>query len=354
MNATGFWSLIALENKFETEVKGSKKTGSQVKEFVSQLLIVVVTAVTRAPICLASTSMAQYNDPNYNQYQQTSDTDQSLADQLQQQVALNAEMYNAQLYSDPRFHLPPSFLDDPPRGPDMSGSMSGVAPGRMSNNQYYAQQSPQDAAWASYLGLPTGQTPPLPYPSGSSSNPQQYFMPNPNEGSSYPLQQSQLPYSMSLDSDQHQSLSASHEPSHYQNVPINPAGVAPAPSSLQAHSKDPQLSSSDDQSNSQTQSQLQVSIPQSTINTTTSTNHPPLPAAVIAIPGQPTPFGPLFYSSTGFDMIGILTRVANRKNPQVILGPVDFTCSFVVSDANAPDEPIIYASPTFVSFPCLR
>ncbi|KAF8317659.1 hypothetical protein DL93DRAFT_2055292 [Clavulina sp. PMI_390] len=69
--------------------------------------------------------------------------------------------------------------------------------------------------------------------------------------------------------------------------------------------------------------------------------------AVIALPGQPPPFGPLFYSSSGFDMIGVLTRVASRKNPQVILGPVDFTCSFVVSDAQAPDEPIVYASPTF-------
>lgn len=58
---------------------------------------------------------------------------------------------------------------------------------------------------------------------------------------------------------------------------------------------------------------------------------------------------PVLYSESGFDMMGILSRVASRPNPQVTIGPVDFTCSFVVADARLPEEPIVYASPTFVS-----
>jgi PAS domain S-box-containing protein len=56
---------------------------------------------------------------------------------------------------------------------------------------------------------------------------------------------------------------------------------------------------------------------------------------------------PGLYSCTGFDMIGVLARVATRKNPQVSIGPVDMSCSFVVSDARANDMPIVYISGTF-------
>lgn len=40
--------------------------------------------------------------------------------------------------------------------------------------------------------------------------------------------------------------------------------------------------------------------------------------------------GPGLYSTTGFDMLGILGRVAARKNPSMVIGPVDLSCSFVV------------------------
>lgn len=53
------------------------------------------------------------------------------------------------------------------------------------------------------------------------------------------------------------------------------------------------------------------------------------------------------YSTTGFDILSLLGRVANRPNPQISLGPVDLTCSFVVVDARGFDHPIIYCSPTF-------
>ncbi|KAG9034563.1 blue light receptor [Tulasnella sp. JGI-2019a] len=57
---------------------------------------------------------------------------------------------------------------------------------------------------------------------------------------------------------------------------------------------------------------------------------------------------PPLYSTTGFDMLGILARVASRPNPSIVLGPVDLSCSFVVVDVQRYDHPIIYASPTFL------
>jgi PAS domain S-box-containing protein len=53
------------------------------------------------------------------------------------------------------------------------------------------------------------------------------------------------------------------------------------------------------------------------------------------------------YSSSGFDILSILGRVANRPNPSVTLGPVDMSCSFVVVDVRRYDSPIVYASPSF-------
>ena len=61
------------------------------------------------------------------------------------------------------------------------------------------------------------------------------------------------------------------------------------------------------------------------------------------------PQAPPLYSTTGFDMLGILARVASRPNPTIVLGPVDLSCSFVVVDVRRYDHPIVYASETFVS-----
>ncbi|KZV94378.1 hypothetical protein EXIGLDRAFT_737125 [Exidia glandulosa HHB12029] len=55
-----------------------------------------------------------------------------------------------------------------------------------------------------------------------------------------------------------------------------------------------------------------------------------------------------FYASTGFDMLSILASVVNRTQPQIDIGPVDMSCAFVVVDVREPDEPIVYASPTFL------
>ncbi|THH17372.1 hypothetical protein EW146_g3427 [Bondarzewia mesenterica] len=53
------------------------------------------------------------------------------------------------------------------------------------------------------------------------------------------------------------------------------------------------------------------------------------------------------YSSSGFDLLSILARVATRTNPKIVLGPVDLSCSFVVVDVRRYDSPIVYASPSF-------
>ena len=53
------------------------------------------------------------------------------------------------------------------------------------------------------------------------------------------------------------------------------------------------------------------------------------------------------YSTSGFDLLSILARVASRPNPRVVLGPVDLTCAFVVVDLRRYDHPIVYCSPSF-------
>ncbi|ORY06962.1 hypothetical protein K493DRAFT_251462 [Basidiobolus meristosporus CBS 931.73] len=56
---------------------------------------------------------------------------------------------------------------------------------------------------------------------------------------------------------------------------------------------------------------------------------------------------PGLYSNSGFDMMGILSRISHRPNPQVNLGPVDMSCAFLVVDACRFDFPIVYASASF-------
>ncbi|KAH0273584.1 hypothetical protein KCU91_g5850, partial [Aureobasidium melanogenum] len=53
------------------------------------------------------------------------------------------------------------------------------------------------------------------------------------------------------------------------------------------------------------------------------------------------------YSSTGFDMLGVLMRVATRPNPEINIGSVDLSCAFVVCDAEKDDFPIVYCSDNF-------
>jgi len=56
---------------------------------------------------------------------------------------------------------------------------------------------------------------------------------------------------------------------------------------------------------------------------------------------------PNAYSSTGFDVLNVLMRVAGRRNPQINIGAVDLSCAFVVCDAYQHDFPIVYCSENF-------
>ncbi|KXS17347.1 hypothetical protein M427DRAFT_259727 [Gonapodya prolifera JEL478] len=67
---------------------------------------------------------------------------------------------------------------------------------------------------------------------------------------------------------------------------------------------------------------------------------------------MPSPFvkGQLLsgvYSTSGFDTLGVLTRVYSRKNPKIHLGPIDCDTSFVIVDAKLPDYPIVHISENF-------
>lgn len=69
-----------------------------------------------------------------------------------------------------------------------------------------------------------------------------------------------------------------------------------------------------------------------------------IPAALLY---SPSSLGLPVYSASGFDLLSILARVANRPHPRVHLGPVDLTCSFVVVDVRRFDHSIVYCSPSF-------
>ena len=55
------------------------------------------------------------------------------------------------------------------------------------------------------------------------------------------------------------------------------------------------------------------------------------------------------YSTSGFDVMSILARIATCSHPKIILGPVDLACSFVVVDVRRFDWPIVYTSPSLWS-----
>jgi PAS domain-containing protein len=70
------------------------------------------------------------------------------------------------------------------------------------------------------------------------------------------------------------------------------------------------------------------------------------PSTMHSNPHQKTQFKDA-YSSSGFDMLGVLMRVATRPNPQIDIGSVDLSCAFVVCDADMDDIPIVYCSENF-------
>jgi PAS domain S-box-containing protein len=74
------------------------------------------------------------------------------------------------------------------------------------------------------------------------------------------------------------------------------------------------------------------------------------PVAEVEVVPKPEPEPTQYkniYSSSGFDMLGALMKVASRKNPEINIGKVDMSCAFVVCDLTQPDCPITYVSDIF-------
>jgi PAS domain S-box-containing protein len=78
-------------------------------------------------------------------------------------------------------------------------------------------------------------------------------------------------------------------------------------------------------------------------------NHAGTPGSLAPSAASQSPQNPKkdVYSPSGFPMLQVLANVVHRKNPQVEIGAVDLTCSFVVCDMTMNDCPIVYASENF-------
>ncbi|CAK7566490.1 MAG: hypothetical protein SEPTF4163_004437 [Sporothrix epigloea] len=59
-------------------------------------------------------------------------------------------------------------------------------------------------------------------------------------------------------------------------------------------------------------------------------------------------FVPGMYCPSGFDLLKILFCVVSRPNPTIDLGPVDASCPIVLCDLFLPDQPVVYASASFL------
>lgn len=57
---------------------------------------------------------------------------------------------------------------------------------------------------------------------------------------------------------------------------------------------------------------------------------------------------PGLYSTSGFDMMNILIRVAMRPKPRIDLGPIDSSCAIIMCDLQQPDAPLVYCSDPFL------
>ncbi|KAK0617205.1 vivid PAS protein VVD [Immersiella caudata] len=62
---------------------------------------------------------------------------------------------------------------------------------------------------------------------------------------------------------------------------------------------------------------------------------------------QATLFVPGVYSRDQYDMLSILANIHTRPNPQIDIGPVDFSCAMILCDLTKSDDPIVYANDAF-------
>jgi len=82
------------------------------------------------------------------------------------------------------------------------------------------------------------------------------------------------------------------------------------------------------------------------ISNTASTSPVQEVGPVVKIKPDPSPYKNI-YSQSGFDMLGALIKIGERKNPEINIGKVDLSCAFVVCDITQHDCPIVYVSDIF-------
>ncbi|KAF8679563.1 White collar 1 protein (WC1) [Rhizoctonia solani] len=243
---------------------------------------------------------------------------------LAEAMGIDSSVFSTEL----SFQLP-SFLTGPTVAPGGGGD---VVPGPASN---LARSDSYSDAW--YSGVT-----PNPHASGSDMN---------LGAGDYP---GFSPYGIQSSQDEQ------YESSARERAGMNPGGFSQEEAYSNFTPGEMTLQSSQD-----VQPQLAQS---SSMQPSSSTTYPPsntseafqplqIPRAPTQSPPQGAPIGPLpaatgtvmpgLYSTSGFDMLGVLARVASRPNPRIVLGPVDLTCSFTVVDVKRYDHPIVYASPTF-------
>ena len=159
--------------------------------------------------------------------------------------------------------------------------------------------------------------------------------------------------SMASDFMMPQNLQAGLTPQRDSMVPEETEEMLPAMPSLNA--ADPSLVTSP-QNMSMSQSMAAYSspvmanipaLPSQEASFNVSAPTPQADESQVIVKSEKKPDYSGIYSTSGFDMLGALMKVANRRNPEVDLGKVDLSCAFVVCDITMYDCPIIYISEIF-------
>lgn len=134
-------------------------------------------------------------------------------------------------------------------------------------------------------------------------------------------------------------LSLSAQNSMHSNGQISPTHMSQTPNATHQ-----QLAVNNQRSQSRRAS---MELQQSYINQQNNEMQTDMNSQNPALPQVPKSRWSNAYSTTGFDMLAVLMRVATRPNPQINIGPVDLACAFVVCDIQKHDLPIIYCSDMF-------
>lgn len=119
-----------------------------------------------------------------------------------------------------------------------------------------------------------------------------------------------------------------------QPMPVQPSPQAPPLSSAERF---PEINPS-----SQPQSSANFDVSASKNTPATQGENAPNPNGAPVVPQYRNA-----YSSSGFDMLGVLMRVATRTKPIINIGAVDMSCAFAVCDVTQHDIPIVYCSDVF-------